>query len=266
MNLRIQSETQAYKARILIVDDIPENLQILNHVLSDEQYLVRAAISGTQALQILPKFNPDLILLDISMPDIDGYQVITQIKTNPATSEIPVIFLTAKALSEDIVKGFRCGASDYVTKPFKTEELLIRINTHLNLRFRTQELKQINLELEKIVDARTYELQLANNKLSKLDKAKNDFLLLVNHELRTPIHGISGFLQLLEEQSLPAEFTDYISMLSASTNRLLKLSESALLITSVQTGYQNINFQPININSLVRQSLVDHQEGLNRQI
>lgn len=258
----LNSGTMEYKAKILIVDDIPENLQILNHLLSEESYEVRAANSGFQALQILPKFNPDLILLDISMPEIDGFQVIQQLKKNPLTAEIPVIFLTAKAMSEDIVKGFKSGASDYVTKPFRTEELLSRVRTHIDLKFRSQQLKYMNEELEKKVEDRTKELQLANSKLSVLEKAKNDFLLIVNHELRTPIHGISGFIQILKNQPLPAEYHEYISMLSASANRLVKLSESALLFTSLRAGYQNISPQTIQVNQIADTVLSEYSELL----
>lgn len=118
---------------ILIVDDMPNNIQIIGSMLSKEGYNFTAANNGEHALAIIEKKLPDLILLDIMMPDMDGYEMCKILKSNPKTSEIPIIFLTAKAEPEDIVKGFDVGGADYVTKPFNQKELLARIRTHLEI-------------------------------------------------------------------------------------------------------------------------------------
>ncbi len=122
------------KALILAVDDNPQNLQFLGKLLSENGYEVGMGQNGRQALNFVKKNEPDLILLDIMMPDIDGYEVCRSLKADLATRHIPVIFLTAKIDSNDIVKGFEAGGVDYVTKPFNSAELLARVKTHVEIK------------------------------------------------------------------------------------------------------------------------------------
>jgi len=122
------------KSLILAVDDKPQNLQFLGKLLSDNGYEVGMAQNGQQALNFVKKNEPDLILLDIMMPDIDGYEVCHKLKADFGTRHIPVIFLTAKTDADDIVKGFDAGGVDYVSKPFNSAELLARIKTHIEIR------------------------------------------------------------------------------------------------------------------------------------
>nr|NJM03058.1 response regulator [Desulfobacula sp.] len=122
------------KALVLVVDDNPRNLQLLGKLLSDNGYEVGMGQSGPQALTFVKKNEPDLILLDIMMPEMDGYEVCRQLKSDFATRHIPIIFLTAKTESADIVKGFEAGGVDYVTKPFNSAELLARIKTHVEIK------------------------------------------------------------------------------------------------------------------------------------
>ena len=122
------------KNLVLIVDDVPKNLQVLGNILRNRDYNISVATSGEQALNMMEKILPDLILLDVIMPGIDGFQVCEELKASEKTKDIPVIFLTAKTQTEDIVKGFELGAADYVTKPFIKEELLARVHTLLALK------------------------------------------------------------------------------------------------------------------------------------
>ena len=143
-------ENSILQSTILIVDDNPENLQVLAGFLKNEGLAVEFALNGNSAINWLAKKKFDLVLLDIMMPDLDGYQVCLKIRNNPATSDIPVIFITAKADSESIVVGFEAGAVDYITKPFIHNELLVRVKTHLNLRKAKQQiLSQLNKLEEK---------------------------------------------------------------------------------------------------------------------
>jgi len=119
---------------ILIVDDVPKNLQILGKILRNQRYKVAAATGGGQALDMIGKIRPDLVLLDIMMPEMDGFEVCKEIKSRPETADIPIIFLTARTETDDIVKGFSAGAVDYVTKPFNAAELLARVRNHLELK------------------------------------------------------------------------------------------------------------------------------------
>jgi PleD family two-component response regulator len=133
---------------ILIVDDNLNNVQVLGTILMDAKYRVAVAHEGRLVLEMLPKVQPDLILLDIMMPEMDGFAVCQMIKANPSFRDIPIIFLTVKNDTEDIVKGFDLGAADFITKPFRAKEMLARIQTHITLMKLQQVLKKRNCELE----------------------------------------------------------------------------------------------------------------------
>lgn len=133
------------KGTILIVDDVPKNLQVIGSHLSNEGYELVMATSGEAALKAVKEEPPDLILLDINMPGIDGYQVCKKLKASEEYKDIPIIFLTARADKEDLVQGFEAGAVDYVTKPFNKSELIARVKTHIELYKLKQELIRISL-------------------------------------------------------------------------------------------------------------------------
>ncbi len=130
-------ETQ--KMKILIVDDTPINLDILLRMLEDENYKIAVTLSGNGALKIAPQFKPDLILLDVMMPGMDGYETCRRLKENEETQDIPVIFITAKNQTEDVVRGFDVGGADYILKPICYEEALARVKTQMKLRIYLQE-------------------------------------------------------------------------------------------------------------------------------
>ncbi|MDV3347268.1 PAS domain S-box protein [Leptolyngbyaceae cyanobacterium CCMR0082] len=160
--------------KILTVDDRPENLEVLTEVLASAGYTVAASISGERAIHRLRSFVPDLILLDIEMPGLDGFETCQQIKANPSTSHIPVIFITALSDTESIVKGFSVGAVDFISKPFQEPELLARVATHLQLRHVNQ--------LYELEQKKTEELTKLNNKLLltqfSVDNAANGIVWL----------------------------------------------------------------------------------------
>ncbi|MFC1563956.1 response regulator [candidate division KSB1 bacterium] len=165
------------EARILIVDDTQKNIQVLGAILKKEKYQINVAMNGLQALKQVEKVHPDLILLDVMMPELDGFETCKRLKADPETKDIPVIFLTAKVEVEDIVKGFELGAVDYVTKPFNHTELLARVDTHLQLKLAREqiekyadELKEWNEKLEEKLDARTKEIKQMNDVLIRKNK------------------------------------------------------------------------------------------------
>ncbi len=133
---------------ILIVDDNFSNLQILGAILQENNFRVAVAKDGYQALNTLEKTYPDLILLDIMMPGMDGFEVCQRVKQDPYTNDIPIIFLSAKTETQDIVKGLEVGAVDYITKPFMKEEVLARVRAHLKIGLLTRALSQSNDELK----------------------------------------------------------------------------------------------------------------------
>ncbi|VXD17042.1 Two-component response regulator [Planktothrix serta PCC 8927] len=153
---------------ILIVDDTPDNLHLLSRMLTRQGYNVRKALNGPMALTAAQTVAPDLILLDIMMPEMDGYQVCQHLKINPKTAEIPIIFLSALDDVLDKVKGFQVGGVDYITKPFQFEEVLARVQNQLALRAAELEVRVLNAELEARVKERTQQLEEANAKLLKM--------------------------------------------------------------------------------------------------
>ncbi len=239
------------KHKILVVDDIAKNIQIIGNILLGEKYDVSFALSGEDAIKLVHKEKFDLILLDIIMPGMNGFEVCTKIKSDPETNNIPIIFLTAKSDTDSIVKGFKIGGQDYLTKPFNEDELLARVNTQLQLKSQQEQLKSINEELEVKVKRRTFELEQANKKLALLDNAKNTFLKLINHELRTPLNAINGFIEILYPSLKSTEHKESINYLKKSSDRLIDLSDTALLITELQLGQYSYQFKDVLINQLV---------------
>jgi diguanylate cyclase (GGDEF)-like protein len=166
-----QSESRFSRANILLVDDQPSNLDLLSHLLEEHGYEVRQAINGTVALQAVEVAHPDLILLDINMPELDGYMVCQQLKANPQTEHIPVVFVSALDEAWDKVKAFSVGGADYITKPFKSIEVLARVQQQLKLGELRQSLKRHMVELQtergKRLDVAA-QLRQANRELRRL--------------------------------------------------------------------------------------------------
>ncbi len=159
------------KPSILIVDDVPKNLQVLINILKEEDYRVAVASSGQMALTMVEEHKPDLILLDIIMPEFDGFAVCGKLKASPETIDIPIIFLTAKTETENIVDGFKAGAVDYVTKPFNSIELLSRVKTHIAVKQGRDTILQMNEHLKEEVEERKKiadELEQKNIVLDKM--------------------------------------------------------------------------------------------------
>jgi PleD family two-component response regulator len=134
---------------LLVVDDIAKNIQLIGNVLQKENYRVSLANNGRQAIAIATEIRPDLILLDVMMPEMDGFETCRILKSQTETENIPIIFLTAKVDSEDIIKGFELGAVDYITKPFNTHELKARVKTHTELKISKDLLEENALQLSK---------------------------------------------------------------------------------------------------------------------
>ena len=263
------TEISHRKPEVLIVDDIPSNLNFLSEVLHLEGIGVMLATSGMDALEIARYKLPDLILLDIAMPMMDGYEVCARLKEDPSTRDIPVIYLTARTEPEDILKGFETGAVDYILKPFNATELIARVRTHLELRAKTEVLKSINVHLEEEVKQRTAEITEANRnltetnrklemaymELSNLDKAKDEFIRHINHELRTPLQGIHGFTLILEDIVESPEQKEYLQSINSLVKRLVKLSEISLLFTEIKAKNYKITLKPLSLKTSVNQIL-----------
>jgi two-component system sensor histidine kinase/response regulator len=266
------------KPEILIVDDIPSNLNFLSEVLHVEGIGVMLATSGADAIEIARYKLPDLILLDIAMPVMDGYEVCAKLKEDILTRDIPVIYLTARTEPEDILKGFETGAVDYILKPFNATELIARVKIHLELKSKTEALKSINSRLEEQVRQRTAEitevnlnltdtnrkLEIAYEDLSNLDKAKDEFIRHINHELRTPLQGIHGFTLILEDIVESPEQKEYIQSINLLVKRLVKLSEISLLFTEIKAKNYKITLKPLSLKHSINQVLEIFRENLEK--
>jgi len=180
------------KTKVLIVDDISENLQILGSLLFDEDMDISFAISGKQALESISFNKPDIVLLDISMPEMNGYQVCERIKANPITTDIPIIFLTANTDTESLVRGFKAGGQDYITKPFNSEELLARLNTHIELKHKKEELQIY-----------TGQLLSLNSKLTQLNEQLNQQKLTIEQKNKDLTDSMN-YARLIQNTLLPS--------------------------------------------------------------
>lgn len=229
---------------ILIVDDNYKNLQVLGSTLKEQKYKTAIATNGFEALDFVSKKKPDLILLDIMMPEIDGIKVCEELKQKNELKHIPVIFLTAKTDTQTIQQAFKVGGQDFITKPFKAVELLARVETHLELKKQRDIISDMNKYLEQQVEERTKELQNANEKLNKIDNTKSEFLNLISHELRTPLNAIKGFSYILKDAVSDKKYLEFIDEIDQAADKLVKLSDTSLLITSLKFD----NFKKRNIN------------------
>jgi CheY-like chemotaxis protein len=225
----------AAKPTILLVDDTPGNLTLMSNLLKDA-YRVIIANSGEKALKIAAsKSPPDLILLDIMMPDMDGYEVCQRLKLEAKTKNIPVIFLTAKGAMEDEQRGLELGAVDYITKPISPPIVLARVKNHLAL-------KKINSQLE----SATFVAEKAN-------LAKSNFLSGMSHELRSPLNAILGFAQLMESDPrapTPAQKESITQILHAGWH-LLKLINEILDLSKIESGRIPLQLEAIPLNEVM---------------
>ena len=221
-------DSKKITTRILIVDDMSVNIDLMKSVLSKKDYQIVAARNGKSALAKAKANQFDLILLDIILPDIDGFEVCAAIKGNKRNAETPIIFLTGQRDNESLIKGFKLGAVDYILKPFSEEELLARVHLHLSLA-RTQE-----------------ELVKAKVKAEEAAKAKAMFLANMSHEIRTPLNGIVGMIDILKQTELDKQQDDYLDIIDISSETLLMIINDILDFSKIEAG--QISFEKIKFD------------------
>lgn len=250
------------KPMILIVDDIAQNIQTLGMMLKKHQYEIAAAIGPYQALELLNDRIPDLILLDIMMPEIDGLQLCKQLKSEQKYAKIPVIFLTAKTDPETILNAFNAGGVDYIEKPFRSEELLARLKTHLELKKSRDTIIEINQTLQKkITKQEKTELALhetldhlryAKSQVEHVAKSKQSFLAKISHEIRTPINAIIGMGKLLETTPISSEQQEYIETIKTSANHLFGLINNILDFSKIEAGKLELEQRLFSLKELLK--------------
>jgi two-component system, sensor histidine kinase and response regulator len=241
---------------IMIVDDNPANLKLLEDMLRQQGHEVRSFPLGRLALAAAIKVPPDLILLDINMPEMSGYEVCERLKSTQEHSEIPVIFLSALNETHDKVKAFRSGAVDYISKPFQFEEVHARVETHLKLHGLQRALKSHNERLEEAVSARTRELAEANGRLGILDRSKNEFLNLISHEFRTPLNGLLGAGEIILDKMPPTEQNGQLrGMFERSRQRILSILDDALLLTQIDVAGERFRSAQVSLGAALDRAI-----------
>lgn len=217
---------------ILVVDDQPKNLQLIAAVLK-ASYRLLIADSGEKAIRAAKEKHPNLILMDVMMPEMSGYEAATILKQDEATKDIPIIFLTAKGETQDLIQGFQSGGVDYILKPFIRQELLKRVETHVKIDIQRREI------LEK------------SAQLNYLNEEKTKLLSVLSHDLRNLIGGNIGLLQILETDFdilTPEELKEFIGMISSSTSQTFNLMDDLLSWLKSQNKEMRMNVTPILVH------------------
>ncbi len=221
---------------VLVVDDNKENLKVVSNFLKEKGYQIALALNAQDAMNILRENEIDLVLLDIMMPEVDGYTFCRQIKETEALKDIPVIFLTAKTETADLVEGFHAGGVDYITKPFHKEELLVRVNNHLMLSYAK---KHIERQAEQI---------------RKINRTKDRLYSVIAHDIKSPFANISMLISTIAEGYLEPgspEYDEILQSINNSTKETYSLLENLLQWTRSQTGDIECNPEEILIEELV---------------
>lgn len=221
---------------IMVVDDTPANLGLLERMLRERGYQVRAFPRGDLALSAASRNPPDLVLLDIRMPGMDGFEVCARLKADEALREIPVIFLSALSEVQDKVKAFAVGGVDYVTKPFQVEEVHARVETHLNLCRRSRQLRE------------------AYDKLRELEALRDNLIHMIAHDMRSPLMTIWGGLELIGDglDDLPGEDRDVLEMARSAAEDLTGMIDDMLDISRMESGELPIHPAKICIGEVAR--------------
>lgn len=219
--------------KILIVDDVMSNVLLLKVLLTNEKFAIATASNGRQALEQVEKENPDLVLLDVMMPDMSGFEVAQHLKSNPQTAEIPIIFLTALNSTADIVKGFQVGANDFISKPFNKEELIIRVTHQISL-----------VAAKRLILSKTEELQ-------RTIAGRDKLYSVIAHDLRSPMGSIKMVLNMLilnlPAEKIGIEMYELLTMANQTTEDVFSLLDNLLKWTKSQIGKLNVVYQDVDL-------------------
>lgn len=219
--------------KILIVDDVMSNVLLLKVLLTNEKFAIATASNGRQALEQVEKENPDLVLLDVMMPDMSGFEVAQHLKSNPNTADIPIIFLTALNSTADIVKGFQVGANDFIFKPFNKEELIIRVTHQISL-----------VAAKRLILSKTEELQ-------RTIAGRDKLYSVIAHDLRSPMGSIKMVLNMLilnlPSEKIGAEMYELLTMANQTTEDVFSLLDNLLKWTKSQIGKLNVVYQDVDL-------------------
>jgi signal transduction histidine kinase len=242
---------------ILVVDDIAANRNLLGETLEPKGYEVLLASNGASALKVAGRVRPDLILLDVNMPEMDGYAACRQMKQLPGLAEIPVIFITANDDPDSLVKGFQAGGVDYIAKPFKAEEVLMRVETHLKIHSLTRALEGSNRDLadkNAALESEVARRKAAEEKANQANDAKSRFLSFISHEMRSPLNAIIGFSEELIDTLTAdevAQSREDATRIRSAGGHLLGLINNLLDLSKIEAGKMPLHLEEFALVPLV---------------
>ncbi len=237
------------KGKILIVDDVAQNIQLIANFLK-EDYELAFALQGREAVNQALKTPFDLILLDVMMPEIDGFKVCEILKEEEKTKEVPVIFLTAKTDTQSIKKGFECGGVDYITKPFNAVELKARVKTHIRLKWAMETLEE------------------KNDALQRSNRIKDKFFSIIAHDLKSPLNTFVSLTSLMEENYedfSEEERKDFLQSMCEHSKQLNKLLSNLLQWSMHQQGDLKVRPEELFLESVMEENLKLYQQEICRK-
>ena len=235
--------TDDHAAKVLIVDDNKENIDLIAYFLKSQNYKLFTAFDGVEALKLVESRQPDIILLDIMLPKLDGFQVCERIKKNQKTQFIPIIMITALKELKDKIRSLEVGADDFISKPFENVELLTRVKSLLRIKSYHDQLQVKNIELEQ-----------KNKELRRLDQFKEELSHLIVHDMKNPLFVIQGNLQMMGmalEQIGQPTLKKYIDRIERSSQDLLRMVLNLVDITKIEEGTMELSQELVNINDLI---------------
>ncbi|HEY9594821.1 MAG TPA: hybrid sensor histidine kinase/response regulator [Spirochaetia bacterium] len=236
----MSEQEDARRQNILIVDDTPENLQVLTRMLEEAGYRPRPVPSGALALRAALAERPDLVLLDIRMPEMDGYEVCRRLKVDPSLNDVPVIFLSALSDPTVKVEAFRVGGVDYITKPFQADEVRARIAAHLRLAGLQKELEDSVITL-----ART------NTELRRLESLRDDLFHMLVHDMRSPLTVVSSALELIgDDTTLSQDSRELLQNARGSVESLIGMVSSVLDVSRMEAGHMPVKLEAVDLASV----------------
>lgn len=238
---------------ILVVDDNPNNLTLLANILTEEGYRVRKVLNGKFALRTAQASPPDLILLDIYLPDLDGYEVCWRLKALEVTRETPVIFISALNEVWDKLRAFKVGAADYITKPFQVEEVLARVQHQLTIRAQQQTIREQNRQLKAALAAE-----------KELSELKTQFVSMVSHEFRNPLTTIATGLKILEQRDF--EFTaadrqQRFTIIRNAVRQMTYLLDDVLELCRAESGQLTLRPEWLDLGDFCQELLEELRNG-----
>ncbi|MBD3226279.1 MAG: response regulator [Caldithrix sp.] len=252
-----ESET----TKVLIVDDNKENLDLLAYFLKPQNYQILTAMNGAEALEKVESEDPDIILLDIMLPKMDGFQVCERVKKNPDTMFIPIIMITALKELKDKIRSLEAGADDFISKPFESVELLTRVKSLLRIKKYQDELTIKNRQLKE-----------QNRALERMDQFKDELSHLIVHDMKNPLFVIQGNLQMMNmglNQNQSETVNKYLRRIERSTQNLSRMVHNLIDISKIEAGRMELSLESAYLNEILERStnkIWDYPENKNRNI